>query len=160
MARLLAPWWNGRRAWFCWPAWTTRMPPGRIGALRSSSGLCLPHCGKRCPMIGAKRWRTMSGWHTTSRSRSSLPIPTAPGNAGPTRIRMACYASTCQRAPTYTQRELNAIAHRLNTRPQKCSPLPRRWRSMRNCAIFHLLHLELGTALSVISKWNQTFNSE
>ena len=46
----------------------------------------------------------------------------------------------------YTQRELNAIAHRLNTRPRKCLDLPRPWKSMRNCAIIHPLHLELETA--------------
>ena len=51
--------------------------------------------------------------------RSAQP----PGNAGPTRILMACCASTCRRAPIcrgYTQRELNAIGHRLNMRPRKC----------------------------------------
>ena len=47
----------------------------------------------------------------------------------------------------YTQRELNAIAHRLNTRPENVSTLPRPWKSMRNCAIIHPLHLELETAL-------------
>jgi len=44
-------------------------------------------------------------------------------------------------------RELNAIAHRLNTRPRNASTSPRPWKSMRNCAIVHPLHLELETTL-------------
>ena len=49
----------------------------------------------------------------------------------------------------YTQRELNAIAHRLNTRPRKCLDFARPWKSMRTCAIMHPLHLELETALFI-----------
>lgn len=46
----------------------------------------------------------------------------------------------------YTQRELNAIAHQLNTRHASALTLPPRWNSMRSCAIIHPLHLELETA--------------
>jgi|CXWL01.1.fsa_nt_gi hypothetical protein len=42
----------------------------------------------------------------------------------------------------YTQRELNAIAHRLNMRPRKCLDFAMLWKSMRNCAIIHPLHLK------------------
>ncbi len=34
----------------------------------------------------------------------------------------------------YTQRELNAIAYRLNTRPRKFLNFATPWKSMRNCA--------------------------
>ncbi len=48
----------------------------------------------------------------------------------------------------YTQRELNAIANRLNTRPRKCLTFaPRPWKCMASCAIIHPLHLELETAV-------------
>jgi hypothetical protein len=50
----------------------------------------------------------------------------------------------------YTKRELNALAPRLNSRPRNVSVLPPRWRSMRNCAIIHPLHLELETATSFL----------
>ena len=46
----------------------------------------------------------------------------------------------------YTQRELNAIAHRLNTRPRKCLDFATPLEVMRNCALIHPLHLELETA--------------
>lgn len=79
MAQRWAPWWNGPHGWCSWPAWTARMPPVRTGALPRSSDVCLFRCEKRCPTIGAKRWRTMRGWRTVSRSKASLPIRTAPG---------------------------------------------------------------------------------
>ena len=47
----------------------------------------------------------------------------------------------------YMQRELNAIAHRLNTRPRKCLDVATPWKSMRTCALMHPLHLELETAV-------------
>ena len=46
----------------------------------------------------------------------------------------------------YTQRELNAITHRLNTRPRKCLDFATPLEVMRNCALIHPLHLELETA--------------
>ena len=52
----------------------------------------------------------------------------------------------------YTQRELNAIAHRLNTRPRKCLDFATPWKSTRNGAIIHPLHLELETAKVEIRK--------
>jgi IS30 family transposase len=47
------------------------------------------------------------------------------------------------------QYELNAVAHRLNTRPRKVSTLLRPWKSMRHCVNIHPLHLELETALQL-----------
>ncbi|MEO8340866.1 MAG: IS30 family transposase, partial [Nitrospirota bacterium] len=47
----------------------------------------------------------------------------------------------------YTQRELNAIAHRLNACSRKCLSFTTPWKSLRNCALMHPLHLELEIAL-------------
>ena len=49
----------------------------------------------------------------------------------------------------YTQRELNAIAHRLNTRPRKCLNFATPLEVYGNCAIIHPLHFELETAVPV-----------
>ena len=46
----------------------------------------------------------------------------------------------------YTQRELNAIAHRLNTRPRKCLNFATPLEVYAHRAIIHPLHLELETA--------------
>ena len=47
-----------------------------------------------------KRWPSTNAWPSDSQSEYSLRIPTAPGNAAPTRTPMACCASTCPRART------------------------------------------------------------
>lgn len=41
-----ARWWSGRRASFCWPEWTGRMPPVRTAASRRNSGTSPPHYAK------------------------------------------------------------------------------------------------------------------
>ena len=50
----------------------------------------------------------------------------------------------------YKPRELNAIDHRLNTRPRKCLNFATPWKFIRNCVIIHPLHLELEIAPALV----------
>lgn len=47
----------------------------------------------------------------------------------------------------YTQRELDAIAHRLDMRPRPCLDFATPLEAMRSCVFIYPLHLELETAL-------------
>jgi hypothetical protein len=47
-------------------------------------------------MIGGKRWPSTNAWPRGWRSGYSLPIPTARGNAAPTRTRTGCCAVPAQ----------------------------------------------------------------
>jgi hypothetical protein len=73
-------------------------------------------------MIEAKSWPSMSAWLSGSRSGSSLPIrqPVAAWHQREHQWPAAPVLAKGTDLSRYTQRELNAIAHRLNTRPRKC----------------------------------------
>jgi len=73
-------------------------------------------------MIEGKRWRSMSASPDDSQSVSSLRIPNAPWQRGSnenTNVLWRQYLPQGTDLSGYTPRELNAIAHRLNTRPRK-----------------------------------------
>ena len=82
---------------------------------------------KTLPMIGGKRWPSMSAWPTGLPSRSSLPIRTAPGNAAPT----SCWASTGQGHRLVGVHAARVERHRASSEhapekiPQRCHALGR-----------------------------------
>lgn len=83
-----------------------------------------------------------------------MPIRTAPGNAEPTRIPNGLlreYLPKGTELSGYTQREFDAIAHRMNTQAHgNVSTLRRRSKCTRSCAIIHPVHVELETARLII----------
>jgi hypothetical protein len=100
-------------------------------------------------MIGGKRWLSTRAWRNGSPSRSFLPIRTAPGNVGTnenTNGLLRQYLPKGTDLSGYTQRELNAIAHRLNTRPRKCLDVATPLEVYAHLRPHAPLHLELETA--------------
>jgi transposase, IS30 family len=57
----------------------------------------------------------------------------------------------------YTQGELSALAHRLNTRLRPCLNFAPPRKSTRTCAIIHPLHLELETAATMDTECQKGF---
>jgi len=92
--------------------------------------------------------------HEQSARRLALRIlfadPHAPwqhGTSENTNCLLRQYLPKGTNLSSYTQRELNVIAYRLNTRPGKCLAFAAPLEASRSCGFIHSLHLELEAAV-------------
>ena len=119
MLRLSVPWWSGRHAWSSWPGRTRRVRGGFTKKLHYVPALLRQ-------TLTYDRGKEMAE-HERLAEQLQIQIffadPYSPWQRGTnenTNGLLRQYLPKGTDLSGYTHRELNAIAHRLNTRPRKC----------------------------------------